>query len=103
MTYTEKRLEEFDERCLIVRARGKGEGKFRPVVYWDNEEQEDAENIKSFLIASITQAITEDREKVRGEIEKQHMYTGRDETDDDVISKDKLLSSLDKPLTDNKE
>jgi len=78
MTYTEKRLEEFDERCLIVRARGKGEGKFRPVVYWDNEEQEDAENIKSFLIASITQALAEDRERLREVIkEKSRKYKKR--------------------------
>jgi len=45
--------------------------------------------------SKIAQTLAEERERVKGEIEKQHVFTGRDETDDDVISKDKLLASLD--------
>jgi len=99
MTNTEKILEEFDE---IFPTFNGGKKAIRGLV-------------KSFLTTKIAQAIAEDRERVGGEIEKFRTkleWAGiqtSPESDQrkEYIKLDKylddLLSSLDKPLTDNKE
>ena len=91
MTYTEKRLKEFDETisnvmgiCTI-----------------------DSLRIKDFLTESITQAIAEERERVRGIIDWELTPHGY-ESDDKYMEhfacelkekyKNKILSSLDKPI-----
>jgi len=114
MTYTEKILEEeFDK-------------KFPSHGYNDNAENEfHSQNIKRFLIESITQALAEERKRVGGEIEGmkglvanpdyfirvQRELRGNQATeglDDMVITQivwvakdrvlDDLLSSLDRPI-----
>jgi len=97
MTNTEKILAEFDEEFAHVKITDRH--FFNP---WIPE-------MKSFIIKSINQALTEDRERMRGIIDWEltpHEY----ESDDPLFErfairikekyKNKLLSSLDKPLTD---
>ena len=91
--YLEKRLEEFEERLK----------EFVPT----NTEQDIyllAEDIKSFLSTSIAQAIAQDRERVRGEIEKMNndVYGSYEEfaRQGSNRCKQRVLSSLDKPLAD---
>jgi len=94
MTNTEKILAEFDE--LLSHFKNSKELPNTAVNELRRKTNTQLENeIKAFLTTKITQALAEERERVKGEIEKQHVFTGRDETDDDVISKDKLLASLD--------
>jgi len=89
MTYTEKRLEEFDEKFgdLLDRI---------DKLYGGNPEEMTTlkEALQTFLSTSIAQAEQEMMKKVVEEIEKQLVFGGQDETDDDVISKNKLLTSL---------
>lgn len=58
--------EEFDTRFVIVRARGNGESKFRPVIYADNEQQENTDKIKSFIRSIRKEAIKETVERMVG-------------------------------------
>ena len=67
------------------------------------DQQEAIEENETELGRAFTSGMKAGRqemlEEVVGILEKQVVFTGQDETDDDVISKTELLSSLDK-LTD---
>jgi len=101
MTYTEKRLADFDK-------------KFPSHGYNDNAENEfHSQNIKRFLTKSIAQAVAEERARVVGVIEKRMIgqnvifnLVSRGELGEtqkcnhaNHILHD-LRASLDKPLTD---
>jgi len=100
MTYTEKRLEEFDEQFPLL----------QPTYLTVTIKDMDYLNrvLKSFLTESITQAIAEERARMRAEIEKiRKSYLGSENylsedgkiaqrVFEDIID---LLSSLD-TLTD---
>ena len=100
MTYTDKILEEFDEECCYNLYTGKG---YEKAMY--GKDQYSTKTFRQFLSEKLDQALAEERERVRGEIEKLDNYkmakpwSGIVET---FIVKSDLLSSLDKPLPDNK-
>jgi len=93
MTYTEKRLEEFDEKFLIP-------------MYGDESLGGNYEAVKAFLAESINQALAEERERVRGIIDWELTPHGY-ESDDPQFErfaikikekyKNKIRASLDKP------
>ena len=74
MTITDKRLELFREK---IKTYDK-DGGF--IVYVEDEDNQDfdVELIEKFLSTSIQQAIAEERERVRGEIEKMKKETRED-------------------------
>ena len=129
--YTQRRMEEFD----IAFPEGGTSGWIGDPSYpadlccgaddcSPSCDEKKREYIKSFLANSITQAIAEERERVRGEIEKlatcsdcngtgikdceqcernSHKCSRCFETGEVSIQKDDLLSSLDKEIINPKE
>jgi len=104
MTNTEKILTEFDEKFPAYLNGERGDYTQAPLPA-----------IKSFLSTSIAQAIVEERERVRGLIEKLRKVLLKSDTeninpftttlDGDYLhfynqALNDLLASLDKPLTD---
>jgi len=116
MTYTEKRLkfeEEVAKELGYVSALFMSqECKGTEIVMPSTELKEVADRIGLYAFTSIAQALAEDRERVRGEVNKFTVYyrskfsrdCSRDETEEEksteMIELATLLSSLDKPLTD---
>ena len=106
MANTEKILEEFDETFIAV------EDSFAPQTHQSYPcfiSHFQDECFKDFIAESIHQAIAEERERMRGEIEKNIAEDG--ECPDGITDYARgmrygksivlaLLSSLDKPLTD---
>ncbi|MDZ4785406.1 MAG: hypothetical protein SGJ02_04950 [bacterium] len=84
MTYTEKILAEFDEMFPNLGATDPKEG-------WYDAKPE----VRTFLTSKIAQALAEDRERVKGEIEEIHteLHNGRTEHAYRMICN--LLFSLD--------
>ena len=87
MTYTEKKLEEFDEKFTEVSCECGARDLF------------DFTELKVFLTTSITQAVAEERERVRGEIEgmknKKHVCESREGWECEYETAiDDILSSL---------
>jgi len=81
MTNTEKRLEEYCKKFGLCKEKGTCQCK---------------EELK-FIADLITQALAEDRERVREIIKEK----GHQQEDGTIwVNMDDLLSSLDKPLTD---
>jgi len=107
MTYTDKILAEFKKEFCQINDLGHYEiAPFRVRNYTKNDPIKTTytilkEDIESFITTAIAQAIAEERERMRGEIEKIHteLHNGRTEPAYRMICS--LLSSLDKPLTDN--
>ena len=98
--YTQRRLEKFEKKFVIP-------------MYEDESLGGNYEAVKAFLSTSITQAIAEDRERVRGEIENECnselVYAGKNLADSGGMGllnavilrlKENLLSSLNKPVID---
>jgi len=94
MKYIDKISEEFDEKFPNL-------GASDPDVGWYNARIE----VKSFLSEKIQQAIAEDRERIRAEIESKQarsikVHFNKESVFYRLACKD-LLDSLDKPLKDN--
>ena len=88
MTNTDKILVEFDERFknTLVDKEMFGEGLFN--------------NIRVFLIIKIAQAITEERQKMRGVIEKMESSLDSDERHHTLIEVLNFIDSIQDELTD---
>ena len=113
MTYTEKRLADFD----IAFPEGGTSGWIGDPSYpadlccgadycSHNCDEKKREAIKAFLTSKIAQALAEERERVRGEIEVMknipHLCeSGEGYKCEYAEALDDLLSSLDKQLPDN--
>jgi len=107
--HTQKRLEEFiREFCNDHN----GKVRFLRGVFYD--EKDGAERIMNFLSESIQQAVAEERARVVGEIKNTPIYkahTCSSENADEYRTfdngqesyKQRVLSSLDKPLTDGEK
>ena len=94
MTYTEKRLEEFKELLF--------EYGFNRFDENGMQNDEDLTKLHNFLSTKITQALAEERERVRGILKK---YKDAYHYDKDFLREitriePDILSSLDNPLTD---
>jgi len=99
MTYTEKRLkfeEEVAKELGYVSALFMSqECKGTEIVMPSTELKEVADRIGLYAFTSITQAIAEERERVKEGLLKE--YKGQESQIQDAVN---YISSLDKPLTD---
>jgi len=107
MNYTEKRLEEFRKRTdMPQRFEDIEKSLYCGEKYPESEYELSETKLEEFLAESIAQAIAEDRERVRGVIEKlyEEFSVHPNENDREYMVErfrlftDKILSSL--PLTD---
>jgi len=102
--YTQRRLAEFDEKFCDKEKNKYGYLTLRNHII--------RSEVADFLSTSIHQALAEERERMRGIIDWELTPHGY-ESDDPQFErfalkikekyKNKILSSLDKPLTDNKD
>jgi len=95
MTYTEKRLAEFDEMFVQYDQRIINEDGSHDIREVAELVETDPETIKAFLAESIQQAVAEERKRMVREARQ----TLKKE-DSDIV--ERVIASLDKPLTGNK-